>query len=212
MIRRPLVYSTMNIENVQAGRKVLLSFFVGLGLVLFALTASSYPEDSLAHQAIEWIGVVLIVICILGRTWSSFYIGGRKILELVTDGPYSIMRNPLYVFSVIGAAGIGAQAGSVTIALVCACVALFVFSVVAQHEERLLLRRHRQPYVAYLRRVPRFVPDLSLWRDEPTLTIRQSRVFMTFGDALLFLLAVPLAQACEYLQSTGVLPVLALLP
>jgi len=211
MIRRP-VWLRINIENVQAGRKVLLAVLAGVGLVLFALTASSSAKDSFAHQAIEWAGLVLIFICILGRTWSSFYIGGRKIVELVTKGPYSIMRNPLYVFSAIGAAGIGAQLGSVILALIFACVVFWVFSIVAQHEERLLLRRYRQSYVAYLRRVPRFVPDLSLWQDEPTLTIRQSRVFVTFGDALLFLLAVPLARLCEYLQSTGVLPVLALLP
>ncbi len=108
------------------GEKVpSLILFVGLGLVLLHSTASSYPEDSLTHQAIgmDWR-------CLDCHMYSRanavvlLRIGGRKILELVTDGPYSIMRNPLYVFSVIRVAGIGAQAGSVTIALVCACVAL----------------------------------------------------------------------------------------
>ena len=40
---------------------------------------------------IEWAGIVLIVACILGRTWASLYIGGRKIDALVMDGPYSTM-------------------------------------------------------------------------------------------------------------------------
>ena len=202
----------MTIADVQTVRKIVLLLAVGFGIVIFALTSSRYATDSATHEAIEWIGIGLIAICIVGRTWSSLYIGGRKIVDLVTIGPYSIVRNPLYFFSVIGAAGIGAQAGNITVTLACTCIGFLVFSIVAQQEERLLLKRHRQSYVAYLRRVPRFFPDPSLWRDEPTLTVRQTRVYMTFADALLFLLAVPVADACEYLQSTGVFPVLALLP
>jgi hypothetical protein len=51
-----------------------------------------------------------------------------------------------------------------------------------------------------------------LWHDEPTLTIRPPRVLMTFADALVFLLAVPLAEFFEHLQETGVIPVLLRLP
>jgi protein-S-isoprenylcysteine O-methyltransferase Ste14 len=202
----------MDIAGVQTIRKIVLLFAFGLGIVIFSLTGSSYAGNSVARQAIEWFGVGLIAICILGRTWASLYIGGRKIVDLVTTGPYSITRNPLYFFSVIGAAGIGAQAGSITVALVCSCAGFLVFSVVARREEGLLLKQHRQSYVAYLKRVPRFFPNPFLWRDEPTLMVRPSRVYMTFADALLFMLAMPLAQACEYFQSTGILPVLVLLP
>jgi protein-S-isoprenylcysteine O-methyltransferase Ste14 len=31
------------------------------------------------------------------RLWSTLYIGGRKRVVLVSDGPYSLCRNPLYV-------------------------------------------------------------------------------------------------------------------
>ncbi len=210
--QEPVCDRHMTIADVQAVRKIVLLLALGFGIVIFALTGSRYATDSVTHKAIEWFGVGLIAICIAGRTWSSLYIGGRKIVDLVIIGPYSITRNPLYFFSVVGAAGIGAQAGSITVALACTCAGFLVFSIVTQQEERLLLKRHRQSYVAYLRRVPRFFPDPFLWRDEPTLTVRQSRVYMTFADALLFLLAVPVAETCQYLQSTGVLPVLAFLP
>jgi protein-S-isoprenylcysteine O-methyltransferase Ste14 len=202
----------MTIADVQAVRKIVLLLAIIFGIVVFALTGSRYETGSVTHQAIEWAGIGLIALCIVGRTWSSLYIGGRKIVDLVTIGPYSMTRNPLYFFSVVGAAGIGAQAGSIIVALICACAGFLVFSVVAQQEEKLLLKRHRQSYVAYLRRVPRFFPDPFLWRDEPTLTVRPSRVYMTFADALLFLLAVPVAEVCQYFQSTGALPVMALLP
>ncbi|RKE65894.1 protein-S-isoprenylcysteine O-methyltransferase Ste14 [Pseudorhodoplanes sinuspersici] len=212
MIRRPLVCPGLDLGALQTGRKIVLAAFVAVGILLFALAEPSYSLDAFARKAIEWGGLLLIAICIIGRTWSSFYIGGRKGIDLVDTGPYSIMRNPLYSFSIVGAAGIGAQVGSATIAFLCALVAYSVFAVVAQHEERLLLRKHRRQFPTYFRRVPRFVPDISLWRDEETLTIYPHRVYMTFFDALLFLLAVPLAQLCKHLQSEGVLPVLIALP
>ena len=56
-------------------------------------------------------------------TWSSLYIAGRKGRELVTVGPYSTCRNPLYFFSIVGAAGMGAQSGSLTLGLICGMIA-----------------------------------------------------------------------------------------
>jgi hypothetical protein len=60
--------------------------------------------------------------------------------------------------------------------------------------------------------VPRFFPNPRLWHDKKTLTIRQNRVLMTFADALLFLMAVPLMAALRVLQMKGLLPVLVSLP
>ena len=212
MIRRPLICPGLDLGALQAGRKLVLAAFIAAGFLLFALSGSSYTDDSVMPRVIGGGGVLLIIVCIVGRTWSSFYIGGRKGVELVNIGPYSIMRNPLYFFSITGAAGVGAQVGSVAVALACAFISYLVFSVVAQHEERLLLRKHRGQFASYLRRVPRFMPSISLWRDEPSVMIYPRRVVMTFADALIFLLAIPLAHICESLQSAGVLPVLISLP
>jgi protein-S-isoprenylcysteine O-methyltransferase Ste14 len=202
----------MNIATVQTVRKIVLFAAVALGVFIFAVSNSRHASDGTVHEMIEWAGIVLIVACILGRTWASLYIGGRKIDELVTVGPYSTMRNPLYFFSFLGAAGVGAQIGSVVVALICGLIAYVVFYIVVLQEETLLLQRYGDAYRAYMARVPRFFPNPKLWRDEPTLTIRPPRVIMTFADALVFLLAVPVAEGFEYLQEIGVFPVLFLLP
>ena len=55
------------------------------------------------------------------------YVGGRKNAELVTTGPYSMMRNPLYFFSLLGVAGVGAQTGSVLATFAVTAVAYAVF-------------------------------------------------------------------------------------
>ena len=202
----------MKIDKVQTIRKAVLLAGIIVGAVLVAFTSSTYPPGGQTHEFIEWVGIVLIVTCILGRTWASLYIGGRKISNLVQSGPYSMCRNPLYFFTILGAAGVGAQVGSITLALLCAAIALFVFTVVTLQEERLLNDRYGAAFAEYRGRVPRILPDPRLWRDEPTLTIHQLRVLRTFADALVFLLSVPISEALEYLQEWGYLPVLLHLP
>ena len=80
-------------------------FVIFAALMLFS--QSYWQPDTPVHEALELAGVALIGVAILGRTWSSLYIGGRKNSVLVQYGPYSLMRNPLYTFSFIGALGIG---------------------------------------------------------------------------------------------------------
>lgn len=209
---RDIPAATMKIHTVQAIRKVVLYVVAAIGVGIFAVTTSVAPSGSTTHEMIEWIGIVLIVTCILGRTWASLYIGGRKIEELVTVGPFSITRNPLYFFSFVGAAGVGCQLGSVLMGAICAAFAYVVFLLVVKQEEQLLSDRYGDVYREYLVRVPRFLPKPWLWHDEPTLTIRPPRVLTTFGDALVFLLAVPVAEGFEYFQELGIIPVLLRLP
>lgn len=194
----------ISLSALQRARKYALGISLIGGLVLVAFTrAMALGEDM--HDAIEAVGVALLVICILGRVWCSLYIGGRKVRQLVTNGPYSVVRNPLYLFSLIGAAGVGAQAGSLVMVGLCVAAALLIFGFVTEREERALLAVHGQAYADYRARTPRLIPNLSLWWDHDQLTVRPGLVARTFADGLLFLLAIPLAEALEHLQEVGVL-------
>jgi protein-S-isoprenylcysteine O-methyltransferase Ste14 len=202
----------MNIAEVQIVRKLVLSVAILIGVMMFAVTNSRYPAGTTTHEVIEWIGIVAIVICILGRTWCSLYIGGRKIVQFVTDGPYSVSRNPLYFFSILGAGGAGAQLGSLVAGVLFGTLAWMVFHVVVLQEEAVLTERYGAAYSSYLVTVPRFLPNPRLWRDVPTLTVMPPKVLGTFADAMLFLLSVPIAESFELLQNLGLLPVLLRLP
>jgi protein-S-isoprenylcysteine O-methyltransferase Ste14 len=111
-----------DLRRVQNIRKVVLLLALIGAVTVISVGASRWSSGSVAHEVIEWIGIALIVFCIIGRTWTSLYIGGRKNNKLVQYGPYSISRNPLYLFTFIGAAGMGAQLGSLSLALMSAFV------------------------------------------------------------------------------------------
>jgi protein-S-isoprenylcysteine O-methyltransferase Ste14 len=202
----------MNIAEVQNVRKLVLGVAIAIGTFMFAVTNTRYSSSGNVHEHVEWLGIVAIVVCILGRTWCSLYIGGRKIVQFVSDGPYSVSRNPLYFFSILGAAGVGAQHGSLVAGLVFATLAWIVFYAVVLQEEKLLAERYGAAFARYKARVPRFLPNPHLWHDQPTLTIMPPKVLRTFADAMVFLLAVPVAEVFEQMQNMGLLPVLLRLP
>jgi protein-S-isoprenylcysteine O-methyltransferase Ste14 len=191
----------------QAARKGVVALIIAMALAFLCIGESSWPDGGSVHETIEWVGIALILLCILGRTWCALYIGGRKNQALVTDGPYSISRNPLYVFSIIGAVGVGAQIGSVVMAALCGVIAWAVFLWTARREEAALRTTFSEDYRFYLDRVPRFLPRLSLWHGPATLVVQPRLILITFTDALLFLVAIHLAEVLEHLHAIGSLPV-----
>jgi protein-S-isoprenylcysteine O-methyltransferase Ste14 len=204
--------SKLSISTIQLIRKaVLLAVVVG-GIFLLLFADSSWPDNRFPHETIELVGFFLIAFCILGRTWCSLYIGGMKNKSLIDTGPYSITRNPLYVFSVIGAAGVGAQLGSITIALLAGIVVWAVFYILIFSEEAHLRGKFGVAYRNYAARVPRFWPKFSLWRDADSLIVKPEIVRATFFDACVFLISIPVAEFFDYLHDAGYLPTLFQLP
>ncbi len=208
----PLTPSALDLGSVQKIRKLAvlagLLALVGLSVV----TQSIGGVDGQWHEHVELAGFVAMVVSIVGRAWCSLYIGGRKKAEIVDRGPYSITRNPLYLFSFLGAFGIGAQSGSLTIAFLFVAVALLVFSLTVRREEAFLEREFGETYLAYKARTPRFWPRFSLWRDEDQLTVRPSLFLLTIRDGLVFLLAIPLFELIDAGQAAHWLRVFAHLP
>jgi protein-S-isoprenylcysteine O-methyltransferase Ste14 len=190
----------------QVMRKAVIAASVILAVGFLFIADSRWEDGGVMHEGIEWLGVSLIAICILGRTWSTLFIGGRKNNALMIEGPYSVTRNPLYLFSIIGATGVGAQFGSVTTALVCGFFAWIVFLWTVWREEVKLIKNFGDEYRSYVARVPRFLPKPALWHSPPTLTVNPRLIATTFFDAAIFLIAIPIAETFEWLHDINVLP------
>ena len=204
------MFASLEIGTVQTIRKFAIwaLLLIAAPVVFFSGT----PWNHLVHHGIETLGLFLIVVCILGRTWCSVYIVDRKNRELVSRGPSSVCRNPLYHFSLVGAAGIGALTGSLVLALAGAIATAFVFYLVVLREERLLLSLHGDEYERYLFRVPRFLPKFSLYINGFVSNVNLTGVFRTFADACIFLVALPIIELLEYAKGIGVIQIVFKIP
>jgi protein-S-isoprenylcysteine O-methyltransferase Ste14 len=201
------------LQRVQRMRKMALRVLLGMTLlpVLF-IDSYWFARAPILYDAIEWLGAVLIFVCICGRTWCTLYIGGRKKRELVTSGPYSLSRNPLYVFTLLGAFGIGAQTGSLIISCWFTVLTFLVFNQVVLREERFLATEFPAEFQAYAARVRRFLPKFSNWRDVDVLTAHPRLIRQTFFDASILLIGIPAADLLETLQRDHLIPILLWLP
>lgn len=194
--------ASFDLGRVQRIRKLAMGLGIVAVIAVAMLTRSTWGGGSF-HEAVEAFGLAMIAVCIVGRGWCSLYIGGRKKAEIVDRGPYSVSRNPLYVFSFIGAFGVGAQTGSVTLALLFLALTWVVFWFTVKREEAWLSEAFGADYAAYVARTPRFGPDFSKWKDEGILEVRPRFFLTTLRDGLVFILAVPLFESVEYLQNIG---------
>jgi protein-S-isoprenylcysteine O-methyltransferase Ste14 len=199
------------LQSVQRRRKQAFVLGLALWIVLLLFTESRWRVSAPGFYTLIWaLGLVLILVCIMGRTWCTLYIGGLKKRQLVTLGPYSVTRNPLYAFTIIGAAGIGAQTGSLLTALLAGGFALAVFTVVVTREEGFLASAFGADFAGYAAKVPRFLPDFAQWQEADELLVRPRLVRQTFLDACVFLLAVPVTGLMDWVREVAGLPILQL--
>lgn len=193
-------------SDYQRTRRYVLAALIVLIAGLLIVVQSAH--DELQHERIESVGIMLILVGIGGRLWSTLYIGGRKSSEIVDTGPYSIMRNPLYFFSTVAIMGVGAQVGSYYLALGFAVLCWLAFLIVIRREEIFLAARMGQPYQDYMARVPRFFPRPWLWRDQAEVTFNPRLLNRTLVDGLAFFVSVPVFEFIEEAQEQGWIPIL----
>ena len=93
-------------------------------LIVLSITNNDFRAYTLEITTIESLqmsilGFVLVVFGSFGRIWASLYIEGNKTKNLVTSGPFSIVRNPLYFFSLIMLLGFSLALKAIYLPLAC---------------------------------------------------------------------------------------------
>ena len=104
------------------------------------------------------IGVPLSLLGLALRAWAAGCLAKNR--ELATGGPYAYTRNPLYIGTLLVAAGLAAASRSIGLAALFALVFLLVYLPVIQNEEQ-HLRKIFPAYAEYAERVPALVPRLT---------------------------------------------------
>lgn len=115
--------------------------------ILLGLSARTYPQ---------WPGIAL---CFLGATirfWASGYL--YKDNRPAIGGPYSFVRNPLYLGTYLMAIGTAMAIETWWLFIICTVLFAAIYHYIILDEETKLLRIFGEPYRIYQSLVPRFVP------------------------------------------------------
>lgn len=123
--------------------------------------------------AVAW-SLALVMPGLWLRGYAAGYV--KKNQELTTSGPYAFVRNPLYLGSILIAAGFALALESWPVAAALAVMFVAIYVPVIASEER-FLRATFPGFDEYCRRVPRLLPRLTPAR---TLQVDQrGRFFLT---------------------------------
>jgi len=133
-------------------------------VVVFALLSRPTAESLAIGVPVSLLGLAL-------RAWAAGCLAKNQ--QLATGGPYAHTRNPLYIGTLLVAAGLVIAARNVWLGALFTAVFLFVYLPVIQLEEQ-HLRRLFPDYSTYAEHVPALFPRLSAYRGKHANSFRGS--------------------------------------
>ena len=146
-------------------------------VIIGALIAYVVDDDGpFVSEAIDriwfWGSVAVAVIGALIRiVTSGFAAPGTsgnskdvpKAAELNTTGPYSLVRNPLYVGRIVNFTGLAMMSGSWEYGLAVFLISVLIYERVAVFEEEFLRKEFAQAHAKWAAEVPFLLPRLHGW-------------------------------------------------
>jgi len=128
---------------------------VPAGFVLLATFAWLSRPSAVSIE----IGLPVSIVGLLLRGWAAGSLAKNE--ELATSGPFAYVRNPLYLGTLITAAGLVVAAREISLALLFAAAFVLVYLPAIELEEQ-HLRAIFPGYADYAARIQRFLP-LAKW-------------------------------------------------
>ncbi len=144
-------------DLISRWQRVARRIRVPLGFATAALFLFELWRRQPRAAAIAW-SLVLVLPGLWLRAYASGYV--KKNQELTVTGPYAHVRNPLYLGSILMAAGFAVALGSWAFAAALAILFVAIYVPVIASEER-FLRSAFSGFSEYCRQVPRLVPRLT---------------------------------------------------
>jgi protein-S-isoprenylcysteine O-methyltransferase Ste14 len=145
-----------------------------------AFSPLHFPLDSWGQFGCQCAGWLLFLAGATMRWWATLYLGGRKSKELITEGPYSVSRNPIYIGTFALTLAIGVLSQSVAFSLAVLVVSAVYVILTVSLEESELRAEHGEQFQAYCERVPRFIPKPDLYHSPGTISVRASGLWAEF--------------------------------
>jgi protein-S-isoprenylcysteine O-methyltransferase Ste14 len=148
---------TAQTDWIARWQRVARRIRVPLGFLTAALYLIELWRREPQPAAVAW-SLILVLPGLWLRAYASGYV--KKNRELTTTGPYAHTRNPLYLGSMLIAAGFAVALLSWPVALVLTIMFAVVYIPTIASEER-FLRATFPEFPDYCRRVPRLIPRLT---------------------------------------------------
>jgi protein-S-isoprenylcysteine O-methyltransferase Ste14 len=145
---------------------------VNASVALSRLILGGHPDENstqFGHYVIGFfaLGTLSAALGALIRSWAESYLHSSIVHDpalhgeqLVADGPYRHVRNPLYLGNLLLAPGIGLLASRSGFLVISIGMWLFVYRLLLC-EETTLLQSQGESYRRYLSAVPRLLPSLT---------------------------------------------------
>ncbi len=175
-------------------------------LLFLLISTSRWGPQSVLFDVLYPLGILLVGLSTAARLWTSIYHAGYKLHTLLTVGPYSICRNPMYFCNCVGAVGAGLTTETLSLTVLILASLAFYYPFVVHREERKLRKEHGEDFEAYRQRTPAFLPD---WRllvepEEYTTNIRFFRTKIL--DSSVPFVAVAVIHVIQLLHTHDLLP------
>ena len=198
--------------KIARSRVMVSRIFAVLILLLAIFTMPPFKQGDLADILSDTSGLFLLTICSMGRLWALLYISGKKTHEVITDGPYSIVQHPLYLFSFIGAIGIGLASDNILVLAALVIFYLSYYPLTILSEEKILTKKFGQTYIDYAKCTPRFLPKLSLYKSPDHFAVNANILLKNLALGMWFIWIFILFNVIQMLQTIGIIHVLLKVP
>lgn len=192
-----------------AGHRIQWSRAILAAALVYVLFGA--PPDFLQGwpgEALRLCGYALMVAGSLWRVWCLTFIGGTKNGTLTTTGPYSIVRNPLYVGSFLGVIGFGLAVRLPMLPLALLVMFAALYPAVVANEEKRLEELFGDTYLRYRDATPRWLPRWSLYTEPESIAVSPRKVRQGILDAMWYLWAYAFVQLLDLLHAHGIVPML----
>jgi protein-S-isoprenylcysteine O-methyltransferase Ste14 len=152
-----------HIEVRDLSRAIENWLFVGplLLVLIFAGHPALFMNNKSVDIAFDLVGLTISVLGLLLRVVSRDWKIAHGDNCLVTGGPYSVVRHPMYVGSFLAGFGLCMILGSVPFIIIYSICFIVVHSRIARREDKYMDGIWPEEHGQYVLSVPAFVPSLA---------------------------------------------------
>jgi len=147
----------MSVKN-RLKRWFKLRFFVTYPFGLFVLFYCSPTAESFG------LGIWFIAAGLITRLWANGY--AIKTHKLTTSGPYSVVRNPLYLGTMLITVGFMIMLNTSYAGFIFVVIMAAVYYRTIRFEERALTEKYGKVYTDYKKNVPMIVPTFFRYKSQ----------------------------------------------